>query len=254
MKRLIPLLLMSALSACRQAPSTKPMPEQPSMMAVTPVNFMAEDGLTVHGHYYRADAPKALILLFHQANSSKGEYASIAPMLVEEGYSALAIDQRSGGAMFGTNQTAAGMQTAVTHGDALHDLEAALSWSRKIQLPVIVRGSSYSSALVFQLAAKRPKEVAAILAFSPGEYLGPGNPVATAAAKVTVPVFVTVASDPKELAGAKPIFDAVAASGKKLYVPTTGIHGSLTLIADRNAKGAAANWMFVDAFLASVAK
>jgi pimeloyl-ACP methyl ester carboxylesterase len=252
MKRLLPILFVSALAACQQ-PSTEPMPEQPAMMAVTPVNFMADDGLTVSGRYYRADAPKALILLFHQANSSKDEYATIAPKLVEQGYSALAIDQRSGGTMFGTNRTAARMTTPATYGDALHDLDAALSWGRTMQLPIIVWGSSYSSALVFELAVKHPKDISAILAFSPGEYLGPGNPVAAAAAKTTVPVFVAVSGDPSELAAAKPIFLRVASASKTLYVPANGVHGSSTLIADRNPKGAVANWAKVDAFLGSVA-
>ena len=224
------------------------------MMAVTPVNFMADDGLTVSGLYYRATTPKALILLFHQANSSKDEYATIAPRLVEMGYSALAIDQRSGGAMFGKNQTAARMTTPVTYGDALHDLDAALSWSRTMQVPIIIWGSSYSSALVFQLAAKHPKDITAVLAFSPGEYLGPGKPVTAAAAKVKVPVFVTVASDPAELAQAKPIFAALTGLSNKLYVPAAGVHGSSTLIAARNAKGAEANWTAVADFLKSVSE
>ncbi len=253
MKFFLPVMLVMALAACEQ-PAAAPMPEQPAMMAVTPVNFMAEDGLTVSGRYYRAGAPKALILLFHQANSSKDEYATIAPRLVEQGYSALAIDQRAGGGMFGTNQTAARMTAPATYGDALHDLDAALSWGRSMQLPTIVWGSSYSSALVFELAAKHPNEISAVLAFSPGEYLGPGDPVAAAAAKTTVPVFVAVSSDPSELTAARSIYARVPSTAKTLYVPSNGIHGSSTLIADRNPKGAEANWAKVAAFLASVAK
>jgi pimeloyl-ACP methyl ester carboxylesterase len=249
MKRLLPALFAVSLVSCQAAPSKTPMPEQPSMMAITPVDFMAEDGLSVSGRFYRADTPKALILLFHQANSSKDEYATIAPKLVKMGYSALAIDQRSGGAMFGPNQTAARMQSPATYNDAIHDLDAAFSWSRSMNVPVIVWGSSYSSALVFELAARHPKAVAAVLAFSPGEYLGPNNPVAAAAAKVTAPVFITVADAGDELKAAKPIFDATAATNKKLYVPTAGIHGSSTLITDRNAAGEAANWAAVTAFL-----
>jgi dienelactone hydrolase len=253
MRNLLPIISVLMLAACQQ-PATSPMPEQPAMMAVTSVNFMADDGLTVSGRYYRTDAPKALILLFHQANSSKDEYATIAPKLVEEGYSVLAVDQRSGGAMFGTNQTAARLKTPVTYGDALHDLDAALNWGRTMRLPIIAWGSSYSSALVFQLAAKHPTEVSAVLAFSPGEYLGPGDPVAAAAAKTTVPVFVAVSSDPAELSAARPIFSRVPSTSKTLYVPAHGVHGSSTLIADRNPKGAEANWAKVDAFLTSVAR
>lgn len=50
-----------------------------------------------------------MILLFHQAGSSKAEYATISPRLVAAGYSALAIDQRSGGELFGSNETAAAL-------------------------------------------------------------------------------------------------------------------------------------------------
>lgn len=253
MRIFLPTVFVLALAACQQPPST-PMPEQPAMMAVTPVNFMADDGLTVSGRYYRADAPKALILLFHQANSSKDEYATIAPKLAELGYSALAVDQRSGGTMFGPNLTAARMTTPVVYGDALHDLDAALTWGRTMQLPVIVWGSSYSSALVFQLAAKHPGEITAVLAFSPGEYIGPGEPVATAAARTKVPVFVAVSGDPSELASARPIFAQVASTNKTFYAPKNGVHGSSTLNDARNPKGAKANWAAVEKFLASVTK
>ncbi len=75
--------------------------------APTAVQLKAADGVTVFGSYYRAERPKALILLFHQAGSSKDEYATIAPRLTAAGYSALAIDQRSGGSLFGRNETAA---------------------------------------------------------------------------------------------------------------------------------------------------
>ena len=251
--RLIALALVALVPGCSK-PAAGPMPEQPSMMAVTPVEFMADDGLTVSGTYYRATEPKALILLFHQAGSSKDEYKTIAPRLVDAGYSSLAVDQRSGGNMFGTNKTAARMTVPATYGDALHDLDAALGWAEPMNMPVIVWGSSYSSSLVFELAAKHPGEIAGVLAFSPGEYLGPGDPVKAAAAKVDVPVFVTSAKDAGEEAAAKAIFDAVPNTKKVLAVPATaGVHGSSTLIAARNPKGAESNWQPVLAFLRSLA-
>ena len=253
-KAMLALAMLAATSACSK-PAAGPMPQQPSMMAVTPVDFMADDGLTVSGTYYRATAPKALILLFHQAGSSKDEYATIAPRLVDAGYSALAVDQRSGGAMFGKNETAARMAVPATYGDALHDLDAALGWAKPMNMPVIVWGSSYSSSLVFQLAAGHRGEISAVLAFSPGEYLGPGDPVRAAAAKVDVPVFVTSAKDADEEAAAKAIFDAVPNTHKVLDVPVVaGVHGSSTLIATRNPNGASANWVPVLAFLGSTVK
>jgi len=250
--------VMLAAAGCSPAPANKsgaPMPEQPSMMPVTPVDFMADDGLTVTGRYYRATKPKALILLFHQAGSSKDEYATIAPRLVEAGYAALAVDARSGGTMFGPNETAARGKGSATYADALHDLQAALDYAQAMNLPVIVWGSSYSSSLVFQLAAANRAKIAAVLAFSPGEYFGPGNPVAAAAAKVDLPVFVTSAKDTQELAAAKAIFDVVPNTRKVLAVPkVAGIHGSSTLIAARNPQGAESNWPAVLAFLGGVTK
>ncbi|MBX9795833.1 MAG: alpha/beta hydrolase, partial [Sphingomonas sp.] len=50
-----------------------------------------------------------MLLLFHQAGSSKDEYAAIAPQLAADGYSALAIDARAGGDLFGPNQTVAAL-------------------------------------------------------------------------------------------------------------------------------------------------
>lgn len=258
-----PLAILMSLSCCQEAPkkATKSektqtkaplMSEQPSMMAVSSVNFIADDGLTVSGKFYRATKPKALILLFHQANSSMGEYATIAPRLADMGYSALAIDQRSGGAMFGKNLTAARIQSPASYGDALHDLEAALKWSGGTNLPVIVWGSSYSAALVFKLAAKHPNDILAVIAFSPGEYLGSGTPVAAAAAKVSVPVYVSVGSDAAELNAAKPVFEAIGSKRKTLHVPKIGTHGSSTLIAELNKKGAATNWAAVEKFLMAV--
>lgn len=248
-------LLTGSLGGCQKPPTQKaPTPEQPSKMAVTDINFMADDGLTVSGRFYRATPPKALILLFHQANSSKDEYSTIAPKLVEKGFSALAIDQRSGGTMFGKNMTASRVQSPATYGDARHDLEAALAWGRSMNLPIIIWGSSYSSALVFELAAKHPADVSAILAFSPGEYVGPGNPVAAAATKVRVPVYVSVGSNPDEVREARPIFEAVGAKLKTLYVPKSGVHGSSTLIPDRNPGGAVDNWASVERFLNSLDK
>jgi len=71
-----------------------------------PVTLQARDGVSVSALLYEATQPKAVILLFHQAGSSKAEYATIAPRLVASGYTALAIDQRSGGSLFGPGGSA----------------------------------------------------------------------------------------------------------------------------------------------------
>lgn len=226
----------------------------PATASPTPVSLQAVDGVQVAGAYYRALHPKALILLFHQAGSGKGEYATIAPRLVSAGYSALAIDQRSGGSLFGRNSTVARLGHSASFADAARDLEAAFAWGRKQHLPIIVWGSSYSSALVFQLAASHPGMIRAVLAFSPGEYLDTKGAVAEAARRVGAPIYVTSASDKGEITAAKTILAASPSRVKRQYVPATGVHGSSTLLVSRNPKGAAANWRPVLSFIAAFSR
>jgi dienelactone hydrolase len=255
------LLLIAALAGCDPGPpkvvfeNSTTVPEHIENgaivrgFAVEPITLTAADGVIVHGLYYRAERPKALILLFHQAGSSKDEYATIAPKLVKAGYSALAIDQRAGDRMFGPNLTADGLGKSTGYLEAMPDLQAALDWAEQRKLPVVLWGSSYSSSLIFGLAAANPGEVKALLAFSPGEYFDDKMWVRRAAAKVTVPVFVTQASDTKEIAEAKAVLEAVASTDKRQFEPQAGVHGSSTLIPARNPQGAEENWGNVLMFL-----
>jgi dienelactone hydrolase len=234
------LLCASLLFAAPAAHAGRP--------ASIPISLEAADRVVVFGDYYAARHPKALILLFHQAGSSKDEYRDIAPRLSELGFSALAIDQRSGGPLFGHNETAAKFGRRTTYLDAAKDLDAAIGWARTRSLPTILWGSSYSAALVILETAKHP-HVKAVLAFSPGEYLGDPTLVHRAAAKVRVPFYVTSAGDAGEVAAARSILAAAPTGAKQQFVPRHGIHGSSTLLVGRNPLGAPENWRAVEAFL-----
>jgi dienelactone hydrolase len=220
------------------------------------VTFNAADGVTIYARAWTAEQPGApTILLFHQAGSSKSEYAPLGPRLAQLGYNALAIDQRSGGDLYSpTNETVQHLGRSEGYPAVLPDMEAALSWAERTHphAPVYVWGSSYSAALVFALAAKHPHEIGAVIAFSPGEYLDDKHFVRDAARKVHVPVFIDSAADPQEERSARDIFDAVASRTKEDYVPQAGIHGSSTLREDRDPAGAAENWTAVTAFLAKL--
>jgi dienelactone hydrolase len=227
-----------------------------SALAASPeeIWLTAKDGVQIRGDLYpldeesRGSAPT--ILLFHQAGSNRGEYASIAPRLNELGFNALAIDQRSGGDRWGyQNETVEKLGESTDYLDALPDLEAALEWAEEFGSTgkTLIWGSSYSSALVFLLAAGNG-EVDAILSFSPGEYLGSGqDEVRTAARKVTQPVLVLTPDD--ERGRAQPVVDAIAAKDKRFVVPDRAVHGSSMLVSDRNP-GAAEVWVEVEKFLA----
>ena len=241
-------ILCAALSMTAGAPAIAATVQ--SREATTPVTLVAKDGVRVYALSYRAARPKALILLFHQAGSGKGEYATIAPRLAALGYSALAIDQRSGGGLFGPNETAERLGRTAGYLETKRDLDAALVWGERQHLPVILWGSSYSAALVFLVAAEHPGAVRAVIAYSPGEYLGSPALVHDAARRIHAPIYVSSALNPAEIRAAGSILSSSPAPIKTQYVPRTGgVHGSSTLIPSHNPVGAKDNWSAVTGFL-----
>jgi len=245
----LPLLLSAA--ACDAKPAGNSATENANPTAAETMTLKAADGVTVYGRLYQAAQPRAVILLFHQAGSSKDEYATIGPRLVKAGYRALAVDQRAGGGLFGKNETAAGLGREADYLEARPDLQAALDWAQTQHLPIILWGSSYSSSLIFPLATDHPQGIVALLSFSPGEYFDSDKQmIRRAAAKVTVPVFIASANSKEERDDADPIMASLPKGAQnERYVPEHGVHGSSTLIASRNPAGAEANWREVLVFL-----
>jgi predicted alpha/beta hydrolase len=117
------------------------------LYASEPVTLTASDGVKIYGDFYPAASKSApYILLFHQAGSNRAEYAPIAPRLVKLGFNCLAIDQRSGGNMWGQkNETVEHLGHNGEYLDALKDSEAALAWGK------ISRRQSENSGLGQQL-------------------------------------------------------------------------------------------------------
>lgn len=218
-----------------------------------PVSFYAKDGVKIYADLRQAEGqPRATILLFHMAGSNKSEYAPLAPILNRAGFSTLAIDQRSGGDLWGeVNETAGNAKGSADFVDAIPDLEAAINYgSKQNSGPLAIWGSSYSSALVFIAAARHP-EVKALLAFSPAEYIQ-GYSIETEAAKLTIPVFITTASDCGEISSGQALAKAVPGDRAVQHIPKEGVHGSATLRTDADPKGASENWKHVMAFLDNV--
>ena len=191
------------------------------------------DDLLLTADLYRAADPKApVVILFHQARSSRGEYRRIAPRLVAAGYNVLALDQRSGDTWADVdNQSAKQAKEkglAQDYIDARPDLDRALTWVRELKLEgkIAIVGSSYSSSLAIFVGADS-EDVAAVVSFSPGDYLPPKGSILEAAARLKAPTLVVC--PPKEEAQAKAVFDPIAAKGKKLYVQPYGVHGASTL-------------------------
>ena len=154
------------------------------------------------------------------------------------------------------NETAAKFKSQQTYDDAYKDMEAALKWAQDAGYERIVAwGSSYSSSLVFRLAAEH-KGLAATLSFSPGEYFDDKHIVAKWASQADVPSFVAGTASEMSAEGYA-IIDArgeVASKDRDMQfgIPE-GVHGSSTLRADKNPKGNSEYWKRVNTFLESIA-
>ena len=176
-------LLLLALNALTSA----------GMEPLEAVTFPSEDNLSVTADFYpttnRAQTP--IIVLFT-------EYPEIAPRLQDLGLQALAVGQRSGNAVNGvTNHTA---QQAKADGlgtsfiDALPNMRAALRHAISLTSgPILSWGSSYSSALILEVAADDPGQADGVLSFSPSEYFPDRQLIQKAVINLTVPTFITSA-------------------------------------------------------------
>ena len=255
----LPLVLALALVGGPALPAAAEA--SAAAVAFETISFPSEDGLEITADLYRT--PKAtgrpIVVLFHQAGWSRGEYREIAPRLGRLGFDCLAVDQRSGGEVNDVrNQTVARALAAgggTTYLDALPDLRAALRWARTSQGEgkVIAWGSSYSAALVLRLVGDDPKLADAVLAFAPGEYFErfgmPATWVREGAARLRCPVFVTSARD--ELPNWEAIFAAIPSATKTRFVPETeGHHGSRALWSEFS--DSPAYWASLEPFLESL--
>lgn len=199
----------------------------------------SSDGLLITADRYTPHSSNTtpLIMLFHQAGSSRGEYTDIAPRLNQLGFNCIAVDLRSGDSSRGidneTDSRANKANLATGYADALPDVIAALQYAKETNKgKVIAWGSSYSAALVLKVAGDHPELVDGVLAFSPGEYfahLGKSKTwIQDSAKDIKVPVFIT--SSKNEADAWHTLFKVIPSTSKSFFIPTTaGQHGSKAL-------------------------
>ncbi|MFT5824437.1 MAG: pimeloyl-ACP methyl ester carboxylesterase [Crocinitomix sp.] len=225
---------------------------EPEVKYPLPVEFASSDGLIISGEIYKIDETSPAILLCHQAGYNLHEYDEIAPKLNELGFNCIAIDQRSGGVLNEfTNQTADranAKNLPVQYIDAEQDIEAAINFTYGyFKQPVILWGSSYSSALALHIGAKN-ENVKAVVSFSPGDYFGDAKPLLkTTMMDMNLPYFITSSKDEAAsitdfLSGKRPT------ENQSHFIPeASGVHGSRALW--ENNPSQQEYWTAIEAFL-----
>jgi pimeloyl-ACP methyl ester carboxylesterase len=219
------------------------------------VKFPSKDGVTITADMYEANPSYPWVVLFHMAQSSRGEFQRIAPKLNKLEVNCIAVDLRSGKENnFIVNETyvlAKNTGLGTSYMDAEMDMKAAIEKAYLIaRKPVIVFGSSYSASLAIKLATEMP-QVKAVIAFSPGEYFGKELNVAATASGLTKPTFIACGSDEKKYTDE--IANSVKSS-KKIYFapPKGGAHGSKCL--DKGTEGETEYWIQMINFIQTVKK
>jgi pimeloyl-ACP methyl ester carboxylesterase len=203
------------------------------------INFITSDKVIVTADIYATNpANSPFIILFHQANYSRGEYVEIAPKLNTLGFNCMAVDLRSGDGINGVeNKTwkfADSLKMETRYTDAYNDMRASVSYVKKNYpgTKIILFGSSYSASLAIKLASEYPQGISGVVAFSPGEYFAKfgwnREIIKISAAKLTCPVFISSANNEQD--SWKAIFDAIPGQSKVSFLPQSGgIHGAKTL-------------------------
>lgn len=159
------------------------------------VTFSSADELLLTADEYIIEQDNPYILLFHQQQSSRGEYATIARKLCKMDYNCLAVDLRNGGSDNNvSNETfkrCRESRCATGTTDIENDMLAAINYAyEKTKLPVILFGSGANGSLCLKMA-KENDNVRAVIALSPGEYFLPEINIRDTISDLRKPVFVS---------------------------------------------------------------
>jgi len=202
------------------------------------VYFSSKDGIKITAEYYRVHPDTVpLIILFHQAGWSRGEYLEIAPRLNQLGFNCLAVDLRSGKTVNNVeNETYIEAKKRMKETNYLAaeiDIISALDYALNIAGgKIIIWGSSYSASLALKVAAQYQDNIHAVIAFSPGEYFRsfgkPADFISNSVVNLYIPAFITCANREKDKC--EIIFNRIPSENKTFFIPeNSGNHGSSAL-------------------------
>ncbi|MBE0653909.1 MAG: dienelactone hydrolase family protein [Bacteroidales bacterium] len=173
----------------------KPLPVNAQVIRKKTIEFYSSDSLLITADHYFSNKNNPYILLFHQENSSRGEFDSIADRFVKMKYNCLVVDLRNGDKFAYTeNHTArrAKEKNFPTGLTTEHDIIAAIDFAGNLtENKIILLGSSWSASLCLKVASE-DERIKAVMAFSPGEFLQPTYPLKKLFTRLQKPVYIAV--------------------------------------------------------------
>jgi hypothetical protein len=206
------------------------------VVRVNTITLTSADGLEITADEYVVSDTLPYILLFHEQESSRGEFQTIAQRLCKMDYNCLAVDLRNGGSNNNvSNETAkACRESKCNQGidDIENDMIAAINYiTSKSKFPVVLFGSGANGSLSLKLSEENI-QVKAVLALSPGEYFLPGVNIQETIAEINIPVFIT--SSQQEAPFVKQLSSGISGEYLTLFEPqlSEGGRGSLALSSD----------------------
>ena len=239
MRWLVLILCLTGITGCSHREASLPIPGKL-------VTLESSDKTKVAAYLSKAKDPQGIILLFHQAGSSAQEYTPIVPTLNGMGWDTLAVDLRSGGDLYGSNQTVKWKGQSSDYLTAYLDMEAALKYAMDAKYKsIVVWGSSYSASLVGKLASEH-SGISKVIAFSPGEYFDDKTIVHKWYLEANVPIIAIWASGEKES-----VLKLTEGTNTIVIGSEDYIHGASTLRPDKNGKHLDTLWQQIKQFLAN---
>lgn len=199
------------------------------------VTFKTSDELTVTADFYETEQESdKYVILFHQADYSRGEHKESSRRLIKLGFNCLAIDLRVGKEVnYVQNETAIEAQqmgVAISFLDSEKDMIAAIEYVKSLSedAQIFLLGSSFSASLALKLAKERD-DIVATMAFSPGEYFENQFEVRQIITGLRKPTFV--ACPKSEYAYVSKLVSGVSPNALTLFKPERGdgLHGAKTL-------------------------
>lgn len=198
------------------------------------LTFKTSDDLEVTADFYETYAESnKYMLMFHQADYSRGEFTPIASRIIKLDINCIAVDLRYGNEVhYVNNETAMRARlngNTISMMDCEKDILAAIEYVYTMDstAKIFLMGSSFSASLCLKVAKDR-NDIQAVIAYSPGEFFGDFS-IAQYIQGLETPSYI--ACPRNEYTYVSQLAEGITSSKSVLFRPESsgGMHGARAL-------------------------